>query len=324
MTSTVAVPEHLLRIGDLSAARLGALIDLADAMRDGPGWWTTSCHGSDITYVLDGPAARARAPLEVAAHRLGMIPVTLRSDELQLGRGEALADTARVLSSYTDAMVVRVSEHAALAEFAQAATVPIVNALTDDHNPCQALADLLTLRRHFGYLEGRRLAYVGAANNVVHSLMEAGALAGMHVAVATPPGYGPRHDVTMAALALAAAHGGSIHVGHDPRAAVADADAVYTSAWVATGDERERERRVAALTPYRVDASLMRTALPEAVFMHCLPARRGEEVAAEVIDGAASAVWEQAANRLPTDQALLHAMVTGRWGTKSDGVPVAA
>jgi ornithine carbamoyltransferase len=304
-------PSDLLRIADLTAAQLNALLDLADEMKDGPIWWTAARHGSAVACLFDKPSTRTRVSFEVAAHRLGMLPIMVRPDELQLGRGEPLADTARVLSSYAAAIVVRTSAQATLEELADVASIPVVNALTDEHHPCQALADLLTLRRHHGYLEGIRLAYVGAGNNVAHSLMEAGALSGMHVTVATPPGYGPHPDVTRTTMDLAGAHGGSINVMHDARSAVTNADAVYTDAWVSTGQEAERERRVADLQAYQVNDALMRAAHPEAVFMHCLPAHRGLEVTAEVIDGTASIVWEQAANRLPTEQATLRTLTGG-------------
>jgi ornithine carbamoyltransferase len=264
-----------------------------------------------VALLSSKPSTRTRVSFEVAAHRLGMLPIMLRPDELQLGRGEPLADTARLLSSYTAAIVVRTFAQATLEELAGAASVPVVNALTDDHHPCQALADLLTLRRHYGYLEGIRLAYVGDGNNVAHSLMEAAALSGMHMTVATPPGYSPNADVTRRTMDLAGAHGGSIHVLHDPRRAVADADAVYTDVWVSMGEDAERERRVADLQAYQVNDALMRLAAREAVFMHCLPAHRGLEVAADVIDGPSSIVWEQAANRLPTEQATLHMLIGG-------------
>ena len=311
-TAPTTKPTDLLRIADLTATQLNALLDLADEMKNGPVWWTAARHGTAIACVFDKPSTRTRVSFEVAAHRLGMLPIMLRPDELQLGRGEPLADTARVLSSYTAAIVVRTFAQATLDALADAASVAVVNALTDDHHPCQALADLLTLRRRFGYLEGIRLAYVGDGNNVAHSLMEAGALAGMHVAIATPPGYEPDHDVTVRALALAADHGGSIQLGHDPHAAVADANAVYTDVWVSMGDDAERERRVRDLRRYQVDETLMLAADSEAVFMHCLPAHRGLEVTAEVIDGASSIVWEQAANRLPTAEAVLRT-VTGSY-----------
>jgi len=313
-TAPTTTPSDLLRIADLTAAQLNALLDLADEMKNGPSWWTAGPEGAAIACLFDKPSTRTRVSFEVATHRLGMLPIMLRPDELQLGRGEPLADTARVLSSYTSAIVVRTFAQATLEELAQAASIPVVNALTDDHHPCQALADLLTLRRHFGYLEGIRLAYVGDGNNVAHSLMEAGALAGMHVTVATPRGYGPHPDVTRTTMELAGAHGGSINVIHDPRSAVTDADAVYTDVWVSMGEDAERERRVADLQAYQVNAALMGAARPEAVFMHCLPAHRGLEVTAEVIDGPSSIVWEQAANRLPTAQATLHTLTAHRSG----------
>jgi ornithine carbamoyltransferase len=308
---TTTTPSDLLRIADLTSTQLYALLDLADDMRNGPTWWTAARNNAAIACLFDKPSTRTRVSFEVAAHRLGMLPIMLRPDELQLGRGEPLADTARVLSSYTAAIVVRTFAQATLEELADAAAVPVINALTDQHHPCQALADLLTLRRHYGYLEGIRVAYVGDGNNVAHSLMEAGALAGMHVAIATPPGYEPDHDITMRALALAADHGGSIQICHDPRGAVAEADAVYTDVWVSMGEDAQRERRLSDLQAYQVDGAMMRTAAPGAVFMHCLPAHRGLEVAADVIDGPASIVWEQAANRLPTEQAVLHTLVDG-------------
>jgi ornithine carbamoyltransferase len=295
-------PSDLLRIADLTAAQLNALLDLADGMKNGPTWWTAARNTTAIACLFDKPSTRTRVSFEIAAHRLGMLPIIVRPDELQLGSGESLADTARVLSSYAAAIVVRTFAQATVEELAAAASVPVVNAVTDDHHPCQALADLLTLRRHYGYLEGIRLAYVGDGNNVAHSLMEAGALAGMHVTVATPRGYEPHPDVTRTALELAAVHGGSVNVMHDARSAVDDADAVYTDVRVSMGKDAEA---------YRVDDALMRAAAPQAVFMHCLPAHRGLEVTAEVMDGPSSIVWEQAANRLPVEQAVLHTLVGG-------------
>jgi ornithine carbamoyltransferase len=296
-------PSNLLRIADLTAPQLNALLDLADEMRNGPTWWTAARNATAIACLFDKPSTRTRVAFEVAAHRLGMLPIVLGPDELRLGHGEPPADTARVLSSYAAAIVVRTFAQATVEELAGAASVPVVNALTDDHHPVQALADLLTLRRHYGYLEGIRLTYVGDGNNVAHSLMEAGALAGMHVTVATPRGYEPHRDVIRTAIELADAHGGSITVMHDPRSAVIDANAVYTDVRASMGEDD--------LQIYQVNDALMRAAAPEAVFMHCLPAQRGLEVTAEVIDGPASIVWEQAANRLPTEQATLRTLIGG-------------
>ncbi len=308
---TATTPSDLLRIADLTATQLNALLDLADEMKNGPTWWTHPRNHAAIACLFDKPSTRTRVSFEVAAHRLGMLPIMLRPDELQLGRGEPLADTARVLSSYTAGIVVRTFAQSTLDELADAASIPVVNALTDDHHPCQALADLLTLRRHYGYLEGIRLAYVGDGNNVAHSLMEAGALSGMHVTVATPEGYEPHPDVTRTTMESAGAHGGSINVMHDARSAVTNADAVYTDVWVSMGEDAERARRLTDLQAYQVNETLMRAAAPGAVFMHCLPAHRGLEVTADVIDGPSSIVWEQAANRLPTEQATLRTLTGG-------------
>jgi ornithine carbamoyltransferase len=227
-----------------------------------------------------------------------MMPLLLRPDELQLGRGETIEDTARTLSGYAAAIVVRTFAHETVEQLASAATVPVINALTDAHHPCQALADLLTLRERFGRLEGLRVAFVGAGNNVATSLIEAGSLAGVEVVVACPPGYEP---------------GIPGQVVSDPYEAVAGADAVYTDVWVSMGEEGERDRRLATFEPYRVDAKLMAAAGEDAVFMHCLPAHRGEEVTADVIDGPQSIVWQQAENRLPTEEALVLALVARRW-----------
>jgi ornithine carbamoyltransferase len=252
--------------------------------------------GDTLVCFFEKPSTRTRVSFAAAAERLGMFPLLLRPDELQLGRGETIEDTARTLSGYAQAIVVRTFAQETVERLAVAATAPVINALTDEHHPCQALADLLTLRERFGRLEGLRVAFVGSGNNVATSLAEAGALSGMHVVVACPPGYEPPLEAA--------------EIVHDPVEAVAGADAVYTDVWVSMGEETERAERVAALEPYRVDAALMAAAGADAVFMHCLPAHRGEEVTAEVIDGPQSVVWQQAENRLPTEEALLLALVS--------------
>jgi ornithine carbamoyltransferase len=313
MTTAVITPRHVLRIADLSAEELTAVLDLAARMKADPAGWTGALPGLALAALFEKPSTRTRASLAVAAHRLGMLPLSLRPDELQLGRGETIADSARVLSGYAAAIAVRTFAQATLEELAAHATVPVINALSDDHHPCQALADLLTLRERFGTLRGIRLAYVGDGNNVAHSLLEAGALAGVSIVVASPPDYGPDDEVLDRAFHLQADHGGLLEVTHDPAHAVAGANAVYTDVWVSMGADAERAARCAALAHYRVTPALMATADPDAVFLHCLPAHRGDEVDATVIDGPQSAVWQQAANRLPTEQALIYALITGDW-----------
>jgi ornithine carbamoyltransferase len=296
--------DHLLRISDLRPGELTELLDLAAAMKRRPAGWLASLGGHSIACYFTKPSTRTRVSIEAAAHRLGALPIMLRPDELQLGRGEPISDTARVLSSYCAAIVIRTFAQADVEAVAAASSVPVVNALTDDHHPCQALADLLTLREHFGQLEDVAVAYVGDGNNVAHSLMEAGALAGMDIRVACPPGYEPDPAIVEATRTC---------VLHDPREAVEGAHAVYTDVWVSMGDEAEQQRRLAELRPYQVTPALMAQAAPGAVFLHCLPAHRGQEVAAEVIDGSQSLVFRQAANRLPTEQAVLYALITGEW-----------
>jgi ornithine carbamoyltransferase len=310
---TAPRPRSYLRVLDLSDIDLRGLLELAARMKENPGGWETTLRSETLSSLFEKPSTRTRVSFEAAAHRLGMLPVMLRPDELQLTRGEPISDTARVLSAYSAAVVIRTFAQRVVEEVATWATVPVINALTDDHHPCQALADLLTLKELFGHLDGLKLAYVGDGNNVAHSLMEAGALAGMHVVVASPEGYESDPAVLSTAQDVAGKHGSSVQVVRDPREAVRDADAVYTDVWVSMGQDAEREERLRAFSGYQVTAELMDLAKPEAVFLHCLPAHRGQEVAAEVIDGPRSAVWQQAANRLPTEQALVYALVTGDW-----------
>ena len=317
-TSTpVTAPSDLLRISDLDARQLYVLLDLAAEMKAAPHGWETTLHGDTVSMFFEKPSTRTRVSFAAACQHLGALPLGLRPDELQLGRGEPISDTARVLSGYSSAIVVRTFAQALLDEMAAFADKPVINALTDDHHPCQALADLLTIRERFGSLQGIRVAYLGDGNNVAHSLMEAGALAGMHVVVGTPVGFEPDPAITDKAATTALAHGGSISVVHEPAEAVAGANAVYTDVWVSMGDdEASRAKRAAVMAAYQVDTELMRHADREAIFLHCLPAHRGEEVAAEVIDGPASVVFRQAENRLWTEEAVLYAYIRRAWGER--------
>jgi ornithine carbamoyltransferase len=310
--NTATAPKHLLQAADLTRDQFEELLELAGRMKTDPLGWRNAQGGKTLACFFSKPSTRTRVSLEVAAQRLGMLPLMLRPDELQLGRGEPISDTGRVLSSYVDAIAVRTFAHAEVEELAEAASVPVINALTDDHHPCQALADLLTIQERFGWLDGLKLAYIGAGNNVAHSLMQAGALFGMEIVLANPMGCHPHAEVLIASHALAAERGGLVDVVSDPAVAVRGAQVVYTDVWVSMGDDAERAARTAALRPYQVTPELMAHAAHDAIFMHCLPAHRGEEVAAAVIDGPSSVVFQQAANRLPTEQALIHAMILGR------------
>jgi ornithine carbamoyltransferase len=312
-----SAPSDLLRISDLDARHLYVLLDLAAEKKAAPHGWETALHGDTVAMFFEKPSTRTRVSFAAACQHLGALPLGLRPDELQLGRGEPISDTARVLSGYASAIVVRTFAQSVLDEMAAAAEKPVINALTDDHHPCQALADLLTIRERFGSLQGVRVAYIGDGNNVAHSLMQAGALAGMHVVVGTPHGFEPDPAITDAASATALAHGGSIAVVHDPAEAVAGANAVYTDVWVSMGDdEAQRAKRQEVLAAYQVSTELMRHADREAVFLHCLPAHRGEEVEADVIDGPASVVFRQAENRLWTEEAVLYAYIRRAWGDR--------
>jgi ornithine carbamoyltransferase len=283
---------------ELGAFELGKLLDRAAVLKAGrrERVGAEALAGRSIALVFEKPSTRTRISFEVGVAELGATPIMLRGDEMQVSRGESIGDTARVLSRYVDAIVIRSGSHDAVAELAAAAEVPVVNALTPLHHPCQALADMLTMRERGGDLAGQRLAYVGDGNNVARSLAIVGELAGVEVVVAAPPGYQLEqgHEAKLTA---------------DPRDAAAAADAIYTDVWVSMGDEAEAERRRADLAPFRVDADLLAAAKDSAVVLHCLPAHPGEEITAEVLYGERSAVWDQAENRLHTQKALLEMLL---------------
>ena len=303
---TPARTRHFTRVSELTPVELASLLELAETMKYEPGAFHRSLEGQAVACIFEKPSTRTRVSFAAAAAHLGATPLALSPQELQLGHGETIADTARSLSGYVAAIVIRTFAQETVEELARWATVPVVNALSDEHHPCQALADLMTLREVFGDVRGRRLAFVGdGGDNVARSLLEVGALSGLDVAIACPPEYAPDQAALDEARGLAEGTDAVLRVFHHPHAAVAGADAVYADVWASMGEEDEREQRRRVLQPYRVDETLMRLARPEAVFLHCLPAKRGEEVAAAVIDGRQSVVWRQSANRLPTEQALL-------------------
>jgi len=303
---STARKRRFARVADLSPVELASLLDLAETMKHQPHSFGHALEGETIACIFEKPSTRTRVSFAAAAARLGATPIALSPQELQLGRGESIADTARSLSGYVAAIVIRTFAQETVEELARWATVPVVNALSDEHHPCQALADLMTMREVFGDVHDRRLAFVGdGGDNVARSLLEVGALSGLDITIACPAEYTPRPDALADARRLAEGTDATLAVVRDPQIAVAGADAVYADVWASMGEEAEREQRRLALAPYQVDEKLMGLASPEAVFLHCLPAKRGEEVAAGVIDGLQSVVWRQSANRLPTEQALL-------------------
>ena len=297
--TTPVVPQDYLRVSDLDAGGIEAVLDLAARMKERPHGFVEALRGDTVACFFEKPSTRTRVSFAAAAERLGMLALLLRPDELQLGRGETIADTARTLSGYANAIVIRTFDQATVEEIADAADAPVINALTDEHHPCQALADLLTLRERFGRLDGLRVAFVGDFDNVATSLAEAAMLSGIEFVVGCPPGYG---------LDLA-----GVAVVEDPAEAARGAHAIYTDVFVSMGDEAEAARRMRDLAPYQVNDALMEVARPDAIFMHCLPAHRGEEVTATVIDGPRSVVWQQAENRLPTEEAILYALIARAW-----------
>jgi ornithine carbamoyltransferase len=298
--------RDFLSIDDLSAEEMTTLLDRAAGLKaDRPTAGAGTLAGRTVAMIFEKPSTRTRISFEVAIAELGGHPLPLSSAELQLGRGETIEDTGRVLERYVHGVVVRTFEQERLERLADATTVPVINALSDLEHPCQALADLLTIREHLGALPGLRLTYVGDGNNVAHSLLLAGALAGMHVAVATPPGYEPIPQIVKRATEIAGQTGGSVTVTTDAHEAVTGTDAVYTDVWASMGQEREAEERRLIFAPYQLNGILVARASDRAIVLHCLPAHRGEEITDEVIDGPRSVVWDQAENRLHTQKALL-------------------
>ncbi|MBS4221859.1 ornithine carbamoyltransferase [Lederbergia citrea] len=265
--------------------------------------------GKTLAMIFEKSSTRTRVSFEVGMQQLGGHALFLSRADIQLGRGETVPDTAKVLSRYVDGIMIRAHEHESVKELANNSDVPVINALTDDYHPCQALADLLTLYEVKGSLKGKKLAYVGDGNNVAHSLMIACAKTGVDCTVAVPMGYEPKQEIFDQAKVFAKMTGATIEVTHDPQTAVAGADAVYTDVWTSMGWEDETEVRLKAFAPYQVNAELMAYADKDAMFLHCLPAKRGEEVTAEVIDGPRSLVFEEAENRLHVQKALLVALM---------------
>lgn len=307
MNNEIFRGRDLLTLADFTPAELTHVLDVAEAQKRSwaTGTRTAPLAGKSVAIVLQKPSIRTRVSFEVACVRLGAHPVVMSGPDGAFSRGESVHDTAKVLERYCDAIVVRTFEQAMLEELAHHVSVPVINALTDDHHPCQGLADLLTIREKLSRLAGVTMAYVGDGNNMAHTYLHGGALAGMHVRVATPAEFEASESVVQQARGIAQTTGATISVGIDPGAAVAGADVVITDTWASMGQEAEHDARLAAFEPFRVDEALMSLASPSALFMHCLPAHRGEEVTDAVIDGPQSVVFDEAENRLHAQKALL-------------------
>ena len=298
--------RHLLRDDDLTPAEQAEVLDLADAMKadryahrplEGP---------RPVAVLFDKPSTRTRLSFEAGIAQLGGHPLIVDARSSQMGRGETIGDTARMLSRYVDAIVWRTGDQSRIEEMAAAGSVPVVNALTDQFHPCQVLADLQTVRERFGRLAGLTLTYLGdGANNMAHSLLLGGATAGMHVRVCAPEGFRPDAGVLRDAKNRASDTGGSVDLVADPRAAAEGADVLVTDTWVSMGQEADGLDRTAPFRPLQINSGLLERAAEGAIVLHCLPAHRGDEITDEVLDGPASAVWDEAENRLHAQKALL-------------------
>ena len=302
------MPRHLRSLMDLSPREVARVLELAHACKKHPAAYAGKLAGRSFALVFSKQSTRTRVSFEVGIAQLGGHSMFLPGGGqtgMQMGRGETPADTARVLSRYVQGIVIRWHEQSTIDELAAASSVPVVNALSDSFHPCQALADVMVLEERFGSLRGSKLVFVGPANNVAHSLMLAGPRVGLDVVVACPAGLEPDPAVLVRAQKDASAEGTRVAVEHDPSAAVAGARAIYTDTWVSMGQEAEAEALRKRLVGFTVDAALMKRAAADAVFMHCLPAHRGEEVTDEVLDGPQSIVLDEAENRLHAQKALL-------------------
>ncbi|HEX5074459.1 MAG TPA: ornithine carbamoyltransferase [Gemmatimonadaceae bacterium] len=299
------MPRHLLAIPDFTRTELDRLFDLAEAMRAGA-YTKTPLAGKSLAMIFLKSSTRTRVSFEVGTWQLGGHALFLSSRDVQIGRGEPIPDTARVLSRYVDGIMIRTFAHSDVEQLAQFSSVPVINGLTDLLHPCQVLADILTIRQRFGTHEGRKVAWIGDGNNMANSWINAAYRLGFELTLACPEGYDP--DPTILERAR---RDGRVTLVRDPNEAATGADVVNTDVWASMGQEEEQAEREKAFAGYRVDAALMKRASRDAIFLHCLPAHRGEEVAAEVIDGPQSRVFEEAENRLHIQKAIMATLIGG-------------
>lgn len=306
--------KDLLRTADLSRADVDLLLATAADFAKDPLKASSALAHRTVAIYMTKPSTRTRLSSETAVAHLGGTPIFIRGDELQLGRGETIADTARIISGYASALIIRTFAQSDVDELGANATIPVINALTDDDHPTQLLADWLTIQEKFGSkVSGRKFVYCGDGNNMSHAWLTMGAIMGAHVVAATPEGkWAPNADVVARAKEIARETGATIEISHDARTAAKDASVLYTDVWMSMGDpEAERAEKNKVLRPFAVTSDLMNLATSDAIFMHCLPAHRGEEVSADVIDGPRSVVWREALHRRTTIQSLLYHLVRG-------------
>ena len=297
--------SHLISIHDLSADDVEALFQLTANVKARPDRYRTALSGQTLAMIFEKSSTRTRVSFEVGMYQLGGLATFLSSRDIQIGRGETVHDTAKVLSRYVNGIMARTFAHGTVTELAKHAMVPVINGLTDLLHPCQGLTDYFTAREHFGHTKGLTLAYVGDGNNVCHSLMYGGPKVGMHVRVATPEGYRPRPEIVESARHDAKTAGTSIEFFTRPEEAVTGAHVVYTDVWASMGQEAEAQQRVKAFDGYQITPEIMALADKDAIFMHCLPCHRGEEVSAAVVDGGSSVIFDEAENRLHVQKAIM-------------------
>nr|WGE06175.1 ornithine carbamoyltransferase [Bacillus subtilis] len=307
VTQTSLYGKDLLTLKDLSEEDINALLTEAYELKQNK--IQPIFHGKTLAMIFEKSSTRTRVSFEAGMAQLGGNALFLSQKDLQLGRGETVADTAKVLSGYVDAIMIRTFEHEKVEELAKEADIPVINGLTDKYHPCQALADLLTIKEIKGKLKGIKVAYIGDGNNVAHSLMIGCAKMGCDISIASPKGYEVLDEAAEAAKTYALQSGSSITLTDDPIEAVKDADVIYSDVFTSMGQEAEEQERLAVFAPYQVNAALVSHAKPDYTFLHCLPAHREEEVTAEIIDGSNSAVFQQAENRLHVQKALLKAIL---------------
>jgi ornithine carbamoyltransferase len=310
--------KDLLDVAAMSRAQVDALLRLAASLKakQRRGSPHSLLSGKTLGLLFQKPSTRTRVSFEAGMNQLGGHALVLPMGDIQLSRGETVADTARVLSRYLDGIVIRTYDHGIVEEWAREATMPVINGLTDHSHPCQALSDLLTIQEIKGRLKGLTVAYIGDGNNVTNSLIEAAAKMGMRITVGCPVGYQPDQHVIDVARVEAEKTGASIEVMDNPQVAVKEADVVYTDVWISMGREREQARRLKTLAPYQLNGRLLQRAKADAIVMHCLPAHRGEEITADVLDGPQSVVIDQAENRLHMQKAILVQLLANKKGAK--------
>lgn len=297
--------RDFLRLWDFGSEEINSIVERAIALKSGADADKCPLTGKSMWLLFEKPSTRTRISFEVGIYQLGGQSIYMKPSEIQIGRGESTADTARVLSRYLDGIIIRTFEHTKLEEFAANSDVPVINGLSDLHHPCQVLADLMTIKEKKGRLEGVKVAYIGDGNNVANSLMEAAGRMGLLLNIACPEGYEPDLDI----LEEARSGKGEIIILRDPKEATGRADVIYTDVWVSMGQEDSAEKKRRKFSAYQVNSSLLACAKKDVIVMHCLPAHRGEEITDEVIDGPQSVVFDQAENRLHTQKALLEMLI---------------